>query len=207
MRVNRQSRTNPAVRYYTNEVDGGTEIRFFDPGRRPREWTEIIRPTQCTVFLKDGATSNSRGLDGKPFANPDYATCLVFDQIEAARQFCETQVQAFPHLRCEIHDADGLVNPPLLVVVHPDQQYKQESGSLWSCRRKLIAISLFLISPPLVWIDMRRQNALVLPTFLAFNCILAGLRCLYCDFGVKHQERARQKRLEAQLRKEQGGAE
>jgi hypothetical protein len=62
------------------------------------------------------------------------------------------------------------------------------------------------MAPPLIWIDMRRQNTLILPTFLAFNCILAGLRFIYWDFGVKQQERERRNRLEAHLRKEQGGA-
>lgn len=187
-------------------MEGGTEIRLFDPRRKPRDWTEIIRPTQCAVFLKDCDTSNSRGLDGKPFPNPDETTCVIFDQIDQARQFCESQVRTFPHLRCEVYDADGLAKPPLLVVLAPDRQLEEESGSKWSRRRKLIAVFLFLIAPPLVWLDMRRQNTLILPTFLAFTCVLTGLRFLYWDFGLKHQQRERQKRLEAHLRKEQGGA-
>jgi hypothetical protein len=111
-----------------------------------------------------------------------------------------------PHLRCEIYDTDGLAHPPLQVMSHPDYQHKEESGAFWSSRRKLIAVILFLMAPPLIWIDMRRQNTLILPTFLAFNCILAGLRFIYWDFGVKQQERERRNRLEAHLRKEQGGA-
>ena len=53
---------------------------------------------------------------------------------------------------------------------------------------------------------MRRANELVLPTFLAFTCILTGLRFLYWDFGVKNRERERQRRLEAHRRKERGSA-
>ena len=187
-------------------VDLGTELRLFDPKRKPRDWTEIIRPTQFAVFLKDRATSHSRAPDGKPYPNPDDTACFVFDQLSAAQLFSESKVQAFPHLRCEIYDAQGLAHPPLLVIVHPDQQDREESGSFWSRRRKLIAVVLFLMAPPLIWIDNRRSNTLVLPTFLAFNCILAGLRFLYWDFGLKHQERERRKRVETHRRREPGDA-
>jgi hypothetical protein len=47
---------------------------------------------------------------------------------------------------------------------------------------------------------------LILPTFLAFNCILAALRFLYWDFGLKLRERERQQRLEAHRQLERGGS-
>jgi hypothetical protein len=71
-------------------------------------------------------------------------------------------------MRCEIYDAEGLAHPPLVVIVHPDQRHTEETGSFWSRRRKLIAMVLFLLAPALIWIDMRRANTIVLPTFLAF---------------------------------------
>lgn len=191
---------------YTGLVDRGTEIRLFDPRRKPGDWTDIIRSTQCAVFLKDRETARARTLDGKPFSNPDHATCLIFDGIGDAQQFCQAQVQAFPHLRCEIYDSEGLAHPPLAVFVHPDHQDAEESGSVWSRRRKLIAILLFLISPPLIWMDVRRHLGLVLPTFLAANCIFTGLRFLYWDAGLKDLEKERKKRLEEHLRKEQARA-
>ena len=184
----------------------GTEIRLFDPRRSPRDWTEVLGPTQCAVFLKDRLTSASRNLEGKPYTDPDATTCLVFDRIEDACRYCEDKVKALPQLRCEIYDPEGLAHPPLLVIIHADFYQEEDSGSYWSRRRKWIAILLFLMAPPLIWVDMRRANSLVLPTFLAFNCILLALRFLYWDFGVKHRERERQKRLEAHRAKERADA-
>jgi hypothetical protein len=182
------------------------EIRLFDPRRDLRDWTDIIRPTQCAVFLKDRATTTSLTQEGKSYASALDTTCFLFDQIEEARQFCEAKVLALPHLRCEIYDAEGLAHPPLLVILHPDFQHQEDSGSFWSRRRKLIALVLLLMAPPLIWLDMRRSNELILPTFLAFNCILLAMRFLYWDFGVKHRERERQRRIEAHRLKERADA-
>ena len=187
-------------------LSNGLEIRLFDPRRTPRDWTDVIGPTQCAVFLRDRATSVSRNADGKPFPDPDATTCLLFDRIDEARDFSEAKVRALPHLRCEIYDADGLAHSPLLVIVHPDVQHEEETGSFWSRRRRVIAVILFLMAPPLIWLDRRHANSLILPTFLAFNCILLGLRFLYWDFGVKHREKEREERLVAHRRKELGSA-
>lgn len=184
----------------------GLEIRLFDPRRDPRDWTDVIRPTQCAVFFKDRATSASIDSNGKPYSNPNDTTCFLYDHIDAAIQFCEARVRTVPNLRCEIYDAEGLAHPPLTVIIHPDFQHQEDTGSLWSRRRKLTALILFLISPPLIWLDIRHHSELILPTFLAFNCILLALRFLYWDFGVKHRERSRQQRLEAHRLRESGGA-
>ena len=183
-------------------VSDALEIRLFDPRRDPRDWTDVIGPTQCAVFVKDRATSTSLALDGKPYKDPDETTCLVFDRIDTAQRFCQAKVLALAHLRCEIYDAEGLAYPPLLVIIHPDFQHEEDSGSFWSRRRKLIAAILLLMAPPLIWLDVRRSSTLILPTFLAFNCILLALRFLYWDFGVKHRERERERRLAAHRLKE-----
>lgn len=187
-------------------MDCATEIRLFDPRRNPPDWIDLIRPTECAVFLKDRTTSAPQSANGQPFLRPGETTCIVFDHFEGARQFCEAKVQALPQLRCEIYDAQGLAHPPLLVMVHPDHQQKEDSSSSSSRTRKLVAAGLFLISGPLIWMDVRRGSTLVLPTFLAINCILAGLRFLYWDFAVKHREQERQKRLDAHRMMKQGDA-
>ena len=108
------------------DVDGGTEIRLFDPERNPPDWTDLMRPTDCAVVLKSQATSASLGTDGQPFRKLADTTCIVFDRLDEAQRFCESKVQALPHLRCEIYDAQGLAHPPLLVIIHPDRQRKEE---------------------------------------------------------------------------------
>ena len=187
-------------------MPGGIETRLFDPRRDPRDWTGIIRPNQCAVFFKDRATSTSVDSSGKPYVDPNDTTCFLYDHIDIAIEYCEARVQALPSLRCEIYDAEGLAHPPLIVILHPDVRHQEDSGSFWSRRRKLIAVVLFLISPPLIWLDVRHHSELILPTFLAFNFILLALRFLYWDYGVKHRERTRQQRLEAHRLRESGGA-
>jgi hypothetical protein len=167
---------------------------------------EIIRPTQCAVFVKDRLTSAPLSPEGQPFRSSSETTCLLFDTIAEAQQFCEAKVLERPNLCAEVFDAAGRAHPPLLVITHPGSHGSQEAGPVWSRRRKLIAVVLLLAAPPLIWIDWRRRNTLILPTFLAFNCILAGLRFLYWDFGLKLRERERQQRLEAHRRLERDGS-
>ncbi len=184
----------------------GIEIRLFDPKRDPRDWTDIVRPDQCAVFFKDRTTSASVDANGKRYSATLATTCFLYSHIDNAIQFCEAKVRALPDVRCEIYDSEGLAHPPLIVIIHPDFQDQEDGGSFWSRRRKLIALALFLISPPLIWLDVRRHSELILPTFLAFNCILLALRFLYWDFGVKHRERTRQQRLETHRLRETSGA-
>ena len=187
-------------------MDGGTEIRLFDPRRTPRDWTDLIRPTQCAVFLKSRTDSTPLAPNGQPYPNPDDISCVVFDSLDAAQRFCEAKVEALPHLRCEVYDAQGLAHGPLLVVVHPDFQRKEESGSFWSRRRKLLALSFLLVSLPLLWIGTRGSNFSDVAAFLAFNCILLAARFLLWDIGFKHRERERRRRFEAHRKIERGDA-
>jgi hypothetical protein len=128
----------------------------------------------------------------------------MFKCLDAAQRYCEAKVQALPHLRCEIYDAQGLAHPPLLVIVHPDYQRKEDSGSQSSRRMKLIAGGLLLTSASLFWIGRRKSSDLAI--FLAINCIFAALRFVYWDFGVKHRERERRRRLEEHRKMERGDA-
>jgi hypothetical protein len=186
------------------DVDGGTEIRLFDPRRNPRDWTDLVRPTECAVFLKDRTTSVAVTPDGLPYATPTEIACMVFNSLDAAQRFCEAKVKALPQLRCEIYDAQGLAHPPLLVMVHPDHERHEDSGSRWRRRRKLVIIALLAAAVPLFWIDRLRSSDLAI--FLALNCIFIALRFVYWDFGVKHREKERQRRLEEHRKMERGDA-
>ena len=187
-------------------MDGGTEIRLFDPRRTPRDWTELIRPTQYAVFLKNREDCTSLAPGGQLYPNPDDNSCVVFNRLDAAQRFCEAKVEALPDVRCEIYDAQGLAHAPLLVIVHPNFQRKEESSSFWWRRRKLLAAIFILLSVPLLWIGTRGSNFSDVATFLAFNCILLALRFLYWDFGLRHREREAWKRLEAHRKIERGDA-
>jgi hypothetical protein len=173
------------------------EIRLYDPQRKPADWTDVIGPAQCAVLLKNRANSVPLSPTGKPFARREDATCLLFDRLDDAQQYCEAKVRELPHLACEILDAQGRAHPPLMVVFHPDFAGEDDSGARGSLRRKWIAVLLILAAPPLFWLDWRHQNTLILPTFLGFNCILLAMRFIYWHFGLRHRENERLKRLAA----------
>jgi hypothetical protein len=181
-------------------VLGGTEILLYDPGRKPQNWIDCMRPTDCAVFLKDRQTSASLDANGEPHPNAANVTCIVFERLGAARQFCMTKVQALTHVRCEIYDPEGLAHPPLLVIVHTDHESKEEVSHASSRRRRVAAITLLVMSAVLFRIGMRWSENLM--WILAANCIVVALRLFYWDSGLKHRERQRRARLEAHLKME-----
>jgi len=187
-------------------VDVGTEIRLFDPRRDPQDWTDLMGATACAVFLKDRTTSAALQPNGHPFPNPADTTCIVFPCVDGAQRFCESKVQSLPHLRCEIYYAQGLAHPPLLVIVHPDLLRKEQAGSSWSRRRKVVAGAFALLSVPLFWFGVRSTTSSDLAIFLAINCLFLALRFIYWDFGTRHHERERRRRLESHRKMERGDA-
>ncbi len=187
-------------------MNNGIEIRLFDPHRKPADWTDVMGPTQCAVLLQDRKSSVALSPAGRPFAKREDATCLLFDSVDAAQQFCEAKVLGLPYVSCEILDAQGRAHPPLMVITHPDYHSDDDSGSTWSRRRKFIAVGLVLVSGPLFWLDWKHHATLILPTFVGFNCILLAMRFLYWDFGVRNRESERLKRLAAHRKLEGGDA-
>jgi hypothetical protein len=194
------------VAFELSAMNDGIEIRLFDPRRKPTDWTDVIGPTQCAVLLQDRKSSVPLSPAGRPFARVEDATCLLFDHLEAAQKFCEAKVLELPNICCEIMDAQGRAHPPLMVITHPDYHREDDTGPTWSRRRRLISVGLVLISGPLLWLDWRHHGMLVVPTLLAFNCILLAMRFLYWDFGVRHRENERRKRLAAHRGLESGDA-
>jgi hypothetical protein len=73
----------------------GNEILLFDPRRNPRDWIDLLGPTQCAVFLKDRVSSAALVLTGQPCRSAG-ATCIVFDTLDAAEAFCEAKVREIP---------------------------------------------------------------------------------------------------------------
>jgi len=63
---------------------------------------------------------------------------------------------------------------------------------------------LFVGALPLLWLDWTHGWSSFLPTFFAINMIVAGLRLVYWDFGLRHRERERKQRLELHRRRSKG---
>ena len=184
----------------------GTVLRLFDPHRDPPDWTDLLARGDCAVFLKHRTDSTALAPDGRPYANLRDYTCVVFHTLDAAQRFCESKVHDLPHVRCEIYDNDGLLHPPMLVILHPEFQLKEDSGPIWSRRRKLIMGLLIVLAIPLFWIGSRGSVSSDIAIFLGINCLLLALRFLYWHAGSSISERKRRERLDAHRRSEGGDA-
>jgi hypothetical protein len=127
---------------------------------------------------------------------------LVFERLDEARRFCETRVTQHPSMCCEIFDSEGKAKPPLLTIVHPSMAEKDELSSTWLRRRKVMAILCFLVAVPLFVWDSRAEWALILPSVIAINLIVFGLRLLYWNTARGSRDREHVRRLEDHLRRE-----
>jgi hypothetical protein len=181
-------------------MNDGNEILLYDHRRRPQCWSEIIQPGQCAVFLRDEQLRAAVGRDGRP-RGANNATCVLFDNIDDAASLCRRMVAEHPRISCEVLDAGGRANLPLLTITREYAGGDDDMrGWLGRHRKSLIAI-LITASLPLFWFDWRHQGDLIL-TVLGINLIVASLRLLLWDFAAKTNERDRLARLEAHRRLE-----
>lgn len=173
-------------------------LRLHDPGRRPANWTEIVRPSQFAAFTKDLDTGASCDAEGRPFADPSAATCLVFDGIDEARAFCEAASLNAPALCFDIFDAEGRARPPLLTVLHPSRAAVSESHPAVLKRRRIIAWTLIACAALVLVTGYRLRDGghQIFAAVVGINMLLAAGRLLYFNLGVRETERMRQARLD-----------
>jgi len=171
-------------------------LRLYDPDRRPPNYTDLIQPHQFVAFASDGDTGAPVAADGRPFPSAEQTTCFVFDSLSEARAFCSACVAQHESVRCEIFDARGRVDEPLVLIVSPARAARLEGSAGMIRLRTRIAIALILAGPPLIYYDQAVSGgSMVLPTFLGISLILSALRLLFMNRGVRDAERRRQDRL------------
>ena len=171
-------------------------LRLYDPDRRPSNWSDLIDATALVAFASDADTGTPTDTNGARFESPGDATCLVFDSLADARQYCETRVAEQPALRFDIFDARGRVEEPLLVIVHRGRSATPEGSSRAMFWRRCAAIALIGAAGPLAWYDhWASDGTLVLPTFLGISMAVAGVRLLFMNLVVRESDRARRERL------------
>jgi len=180
------------------------EFKVYDDSRHPADWTSLVRPTQCAVFLKEVKTANPLALDGSEVEHIRDCTFFLFDHLDHARVFCETQVRQFPHMCCDIFDHAGKAKPPMLVIMHPTAAAKDELSPLWVKRRKIIAAASLVAAVILFAADWHSEFELLWPSILAVNLFLLGLRFLYWNAASSERARTRAARVAEHLRREQG---
>jgi hypothetical protein len=172
-------------------------VRLYDPGRRPADWTEIIRDGQFAVFAKDDEAGVPCDLDGARFANAAAVTCAIVDSIDEARAVCDAAVARHAGVRCEVFDAGGRTRPPLLTVTHPLRSSALETSPRQMRTRRAIAWSLIAAGLPLLAYAYAAydDHDTLLAVFLGINMVLIGLRLLWMNLALRETERVRAERL------------
>ena len=178
------------------------EFKVYDDTRRPPDWTSLVRPTQCAVFLKDVQTANPLAADGSEINHLRDCTFLRFDRLQDARAFCEAQVQRYPLMCCDIFDSDGKAKPPMLVIMHPDAARMDELSPVWVKRRKIAAIASLVAATALFIADWRSEYELLWPSIVAVNLFLVGLRLLYWNTASAERRKRQAQRIEEHLQRE-----
>ena len=181
---------------------GFREFKVYDEVRVSPAWTSVVSPTQCAVFFKDFETAAPLSPDSAPVSRMTDCIFLVFDRLEEARHFCETRVAQHPSMCCEIFDYQGKAKSPLLTIIHPSMVEKDELSSTWLRRRKVMAILCFLAAILLFVWDSRADWEVILPTVVALNLIVFGLRLLYWNSARGARDREHSHHLEDHLRRE-----
>jgi hypothetical protein len=175
-----------------HENNAGREVKVYDSTRQPRNWNELLTPSQCAVFFKRIHSEAPLSPCGAAVTHFRDCTFLLFDRLEDARRVCEVKVGEYPYMRCEIFDGRGKAQPPLVTIVHPDRASEDELSTQSVRNRRILAMLLFIAALPLFLLDRKYQGGLILPTFLGLTMILAGLRLLHWNTARKqrlHEER------------------
>lgn len=164
------------------------EVLLFDGSRKPAVWTDLMQPGEYAVFLSDPVTHAGMRSDGRYTGGEAPDTCLIFDSLDEAVEYCRSRVSQTDRLRCQIFDTRGKAESPTAVFVSP--------GFAWTVHsepkaRRLIWVGILLIavSPPLFWLDWRADWHLILPTILALQLIVVGGRLI--QLGSATREAAR----------------
>jgi hypothetical protein len=164
------------------------EVLLFDQNRKPAAWQDLMQAGQYAVFLSDAVTHAGMRADGRYTGRDVLETCLIFDSLDEAVDYCRSSVPQAARLRCEVFDSRGKAEAPAAVFVSPAFAGTLASESKG---RRLMWVGLVLIalSLPLFWLDSRADWHLILPTILGLNLLLAGGR--FIQLGSATREAAR----------------
>ena len=176
-------------------------LRIYDPQRQPPDWTDIVRADQFVAFAKRADGGAPCDADGRPFATPADATCLLFDTVQDARAFCEARVQASGEVAFEIYDGAGRVNPPLLVVLAPSRRNAADNSPHAMGLRFRAAVALTAGAVLLFWLDYVREGVHFVLSVIGVHLMVAAGRLAMMNNSVRQSERVREERLRRAMEK------
>lgn len=161
-------------------------VRLYDPERRGN-WNDELLPGEYPVLLRHGRTGAERNAEGHRLAPGEPSVCVVFPNLDEAKEYCQQKTAEVPDLQCDIYDAAGLSKPPQYTYGKTD----------WNPRPKvllLLAAGFIIASFPLFWLDWRRRGILIFPSIIGINLFVVGLRFLFWWLGRTDQEGEKRKR-------------
>ena len=127
------------------------EIRLFDPDRTPPSWTDCLRTGEVAVFCLAHDTGIPCSPDGSLGTAKD-GTCAVFDNLELAKEHCESLTARNSRVRCEVYGKAGKGAPPLAVFVNAATEKQSAfNRSLWGTWFVVVGIALLLVDWRLKW--------------------------------------------------------
>ncbi len=159
------------------------EVLLYDPDRRPQNWSDLLHEGQYAVFHSDIATDVARTSAGRYLQPGEMGTCMLFDSLAEAEEYCKAKVESIPRLRCDIYDHTGKSRPPLLTYVNKTHVKSSKKRVYWGW--VLVAGSVVCF-----WLEWYRGAAKGLFLIIGLNMLFAGLRLVYWGAGAPEKRRS-----------------
>ena len=158
------------------------EVRIYDPARTPCNWAELLAARQYAVFQYETKTGLHLGPDGNGLHKDASGTCLIFDSLEEAKNYCIFRIEQAPHITCEIFDKEGKAKPPVEIFVHRSIEAAQRSvfrsRFFWAHIMTILGIIGLLI-------DWRSDFVRMWPTILGLKFLTLALLFYAWGFAEK----------------------
>ena len=176
------------------------EVALYDPNRKPASWMEVIQPTEYAVFFRDVETGAQLTCDGHLVDPAMPGSCLIFDSLEEAEQYCRRKIESTPDLQCEVFDSHGRANPPVATFVDKRHEGRLESHAQ-AIRKMRWGYLLLAASIPLFWYTWKTRGEGWMAAFFGIQFALAGLRFLHWGYSMKEELLSRE--AQSKLRKQE----
>jgi hypothetical protein len=138
------------------------KLLFFDPDRRPREWTECVKPGEYLLFRADPESFELLDQDG----------VLVFDSLDKAREYAAEEAKRETRTVYEIFDHHGRAGDPIArYYARPRDAGAAKRSALWhiSAGSALLAAAPFFIA-----YDVQHELRLVWGCLIGIKFSLLG---------------------------------
>ena len=167
------------------------EVTLYDRSRKPSSWMEIIRPGQYAAFFSDVETGTEMSPAGVYLAPGMTHSCLIFDSLTEAANYCRQRVEEVNGLQCDVFDSQGRANPPVAVFVHKRYETKLDSEAKAN-RMMWWSVVVIASSLPWFWFTWRSHGESWWLSFFGLQIVLIGMRLLHWGYSLLEEVRYRE---------------